>query len=255
MVCVSFSDFVFQGSFRITVNGLSAYHHPPKGLLNACASLRQQLHRRLCHGGHIQPEGGQRRFFLTIRGKIIKPHHGYILRHPQAPFPQKPDHQPGRAVAVAYQRGRQLFRQGNRKALFGALAASLLLVPALYLLAGKSILFGKYPAAPLPFLRLTTPEEFAALGPVVADGPDVEIRCRPRQDGTLIGARLKRRAESDLKFRFILGRGNERLTKEVTFANGLRPADSVETGTAFFVLLPPLEGGFPEQVQAEVLPL
>ena len=41
----------------------------------------------------------------------------------------------------------QLFRQGNRKALFGALAASLLLVPALYLLAGKSILFGKYPAA------------------------------------------------------------------------------------------------------------
>lgn len=77
----------------------------------------------------------------------------------------------------------------------------------------------------------------------------------PRQDGTLIGARLKRRAESDLKFRFILGRGNERLTKEVTFANGLRPADSVETGTAFFVLLPPLEGGFPEQVQAEVLPL
>ena len=246
--------------------------------------------------------------------------------------------------------------------LIGALAASLLLVPALYLLAGKSILFGKYPAAPilsrpdaselvlflksalprgvtvhaspriraqlvfdfptraltdpaepgefylfslrpetmtqaelnafrsalaadptiapitsanwndleyvifaklpsprppapLPFLRLTTPEEFAALGPVVADGPDVEIRCRPRQDGTLIGARLKRRAESDLKFRFILGRGNERLTKEVTFANGLRPADSVETGTAFFVLLPPLEGGFPEQVQAEVLPL
>ena len=92
-------------------------------------------------------------------------------------------------------------------------------------------------------------------GAVVADGPDVEIRCRPRQDGTLIGARLKRRAESDLKFRFILGRGNERLTKEVTFANGLRPADSVETGTAFFVLLPPLEGGFPEQVQAEVLPL
>ena len=47
----------------------------------------------------------------------------------------------------------------------------------------------------------------------------------------------------------------ERLTKEVTFANGLRPADSVETGTAFFALLPPLEGGFPEQVQAEVLPL
>lgn len=78
-------------------------------------------------------------------------------------------------------------------------------------------------------------------------------RQRKLPEGAQFGFRLSERAKTDLKFQIRLSRSGESPTKEVSFANGLRPADTVEPGTVFFVQLPPLSGGAPEQIRVQVI--
>lgn len=111
------------------------------------------------------------------------------------------------------------------------------------------------PRQPLPFLRLVSPEEFSQFGArIPCDKPELEIRCRLLPEGALFGFRLNERVKTDLRFRISLSRPGESLVKELSFANGLYPADTLEPGTVFFVQLPALPSGMPQQIRVEAFP-
>jgi hypothetical protein len=121
------------------------------------------------------------------------------------------------------------------------------------------VMFAKLPnprkEQSLPFLKLISAEEFTKFGTLIpSENKDVEIRCRVLSNrGVQLGFRLTERAKSDLKFRISLIGKRDSLIKEISFANGLRPADTVEPGTAFFVQLPSLVDETPEKIHVQTI--